>query len=94
MTTEQSINYPGENFGTSCKKAANYGAGWCDSCNVGMVGNVLHKSKKDFKAAKEARTILVSAAKSKCEGCAVAMVTDGTCGGCKISFKDGEKKKG
>lgn len=78
----------------SCKKAAKAGAGWCGSCNVGMVGNVLHKSKESFETAKQARTILVSAAKSKCETCAVAMVTDGTCESCKLTFKDGEKQKG
>lgn len=79
---------------TGCKKAVKAGAGWCDSCNAGMVGNVVHKSKKNYEAAKKARTILVSAGKSKCETCAVAMVTDGTCESCKITYKDGEKQKG
>jgi len=27
----------------------------------------------------------------KCEACAVAMVTDGNCAACKVSFKDGKK---
>ena len=29
-----------------------------------------------------------------CEKCAVAMVSDGKCGECKVSFKDGKPSKG
>ena len=77
----------------SCQKAAKNDQGRCESCDVGWVGNKVFKDKKDYKAAGEARVILTNAVKTskKCEDCAVAMVTDGTCAACKISFKDGKK---
>ncbi len=68
-------------------------SGWCDSCKVGMVGNVAYKDKADYKKAVNAREIVLAAAKSKCETCAVAMVTDGTCAACKVAYKDGKKTK-
>lgn len=75
-----------------CKKnAADHG--WCDSCKVGMVGNVAFKDKKAYDEAVEARRILTAAAESKCEKCAVAMVTDGECQECKVAYKDGKKTK-
>jgi hypothetical protein len=37
--------------------------------------------------------VLRDAAKTKCEGCAIAMVSDGKCDQCKVSFKDGKKTK-
>lgn len=77
-----------------CQKAAKKDNGWCEGCKVGLVGNKVYKNEKDYKAATKARVILAKAVKTskKCEDCAVAMVTDGTCEGCKVSFKDGKKK--
>lgn len=76
-----------------CQKAAKNDQGWCESCNKGLVGNKVYKDKKEFKAAGEARIVLAKAVETskKCETCAVAMVTDGTCDACKVSFKDGKK---
>jgi hypothetical protein len=66
--------------------------GWCDHCNVGMVGNRAFKDKEAYAEAVKAREVLLAAVKAatKCETCAVAMVTDGTCASCKISFEDGK----
>ncbi len=77
----------------SCAKAAKKDSGWCDGCKVGLVGNKLYKNAKDYKAATKARMVLAKAVETskKCETCAVAMVTDGTCDACKVSFKDGKK---
>ena len=76
-----------------CKTIAEKGKGECTGCKVGMVASLMFKDKEDFKFAKKADTILAKAVKTaaKCEGCAVAMVSDGTCDGCKVSFKDGKK---
>jgi len=76
-----------------CKTIAEKGKGECTGCKVGMVASLMFKDKEDFKSAKKANTILAKAVKTatKCEGCAVAMVSDGTCDGCKISFKEGKK---
>jgi hypothetical protein len=70
--------------------------GWCDDCNVGIVSGYAYKDKKDFKAAGHAHKVLMAAteASAKCEACAVAMVTDGTCESCKVSFKHGQMVKG
>lgn len=76
-----------------CQKAAKKDSGWCEGCKVGLVGNKLYKNEKDFKAATKARMVLAKAIKvsASCEDCAVALVTDGTCDSCKVSFKDGKK---
>jgi hypothetical protein len=76
-----------------CKKGAGTHPAWCKSCNVGWVGNVTFSDKSQWTEARAARKILVKAAAKKCDGCAVAMVTDGTCSGCKVSFKDGKPAK-
>lgn len=78
----------------SCKKNAEK-YGWCEACKVGMVGNVAFKDKDDFKKASESHDVLLAAVKAadKCETCAIAMVTDGKCDACKISYKGGKKVK-
>lgn len=75
--------------GEACKNG-----GWCEGCEAGFVAGRMYKGKDDYKAAKEAHMTLANAIKAakKCEACAVAMVTDGTCGQCKVSFEDGKKK--
>jgi hypothetical protein len=67
--------------------------GWCEGCKVGLVGHRLFKDKVAYEEAAAARETLKTAAKTaeKCEACAVAMVTDGNCTTCKVSFKDGKK---
>ncbi len=65
----------------------------CDNCKVGMVGCFAFKDKKAYDGAAKARVIVVQALKAaeKCEGCAIAMVTDAKCDACKIAYKDGKK---
>ncbi len=76
-----------------CQTIAKKGVGECTGCKVGVVASLMFKDKGDFKSAKKADMILTRAVRTaaKCEGCAVAMVSDGTCEGCKVSFKDGRK---
>lgn len=77
---------------TMCKTAAAE-HGWCDACKVGLVGNRAFNDKQDYANAVRARKILLMAAKAaeKRPSCAVAMVTDGECATCKVSFKNGMK---
>lgn len=76
-----------------CKAIAEEGKGECTSCKVGVVAGMMFKDQEDFTSAKKAGTILARAieAYQKCEGCAIAMVSDGTCEHCKVSFKGGER---
>lgn len=78
-----------------CKSIAEDGKGECSGCKVGVVAGLLFKDMYDYKTAKMADTTLAKAIKSssKCEGCAIAMVSDGTCEQCKVSFKGGETLK-
>ncbi|MGE3181900.1 MAG: hypothetical protein AB7N71_09735 [Phycisphaerae bacterium] len=75
--------------GAACKSG-----GWCSECKVGFVAGRMYKGEEQYKAAKDAHQTLVNAIKAcdKCEGCAVAMVTNGTCAQCKVSFENGKKK--
>ena len=72
-------------------KVANADNGFCSGCSVGFVANRLHKDKESYTAALASFKTLTKASKTaeKCELCAVAMVTDGACDACKVSFKDG-----
>ncbi len=67
--------------------------GRCTGCNVGFVSKRMFKDQADYDVALAARKTLVAAVEvsKKCETCAVAMVTDGKCAKCNISFKDGKK---
>ena len=69
--------------------------GWCSKCEVGMVGNVEIRNRKDFQIASEEYDKLLEARQTavRCEMCAVAMIYDGTCPSCKITYKDGEPVK-
>lgn len=79
----------------SCK-TAHKDNGFCTGCSVGFVAGRIFKSEDNYKAAKAAFATLVKAASAstKCAACAVAMVTDGECEHCKVSFKDGKKTEG
>ncbi len=75
-----------------CRKHAER-HGWCERCSVGMVGNVafhdrgLHRlATKEYDRLLEAVNMLKT-----CPWCAIAMMTDGRCPDCKISFQDGKK---
>jgi len=76
----------------ACKKNT-AGAGWCETCKAGAVGPAVFKDKKVYEEAAKAREVLLAAAEAKCEQCAVAMVTDGTCEACKIEYEHGKKKQ-
>ncbi len=67
--------------------------GWCDSCQVGMVGNVAFGNKEDFQQASRRYEVLLAAveAAGTCETCAGAMLFDSTCPICKISYINGKK---
>ncbi|MFN0137335.1 MAG: hypothetical protein ACKVS9_14625 [Phycisphaerae bacterium] len=75
----------------ACKKNLG-GHGWCDACKAGVVGNEVFKDKAQYDEAVKAHEVLETAIKAsaKCDGCAVAMVSDGKCEPCKASFKDGK----
>ncbi len=77
-----------------CKEALKSN-GWCKECKGGAVAGRFFAAKALYTAAKEAYGVLVTAnkASAKCGDCAVAMVTDGDCSGCKVSFKDGKLVK-
>lgn len=77
-------------------KTAHKDNGFCTGCSVGFVAGRLFADKDSYNAAKAALTTLVKAAtaSTKCAACAVAMVTDGECEHCKVSFKDGKKTEG
>ena len=75
-----------------CAKTAKAGEhGWCEGCQAGLVAGYGFKSKEDYDRAVKAFQIIKTAAASKCEACAVGMVTDGKCDHCKVTFKDGKK---
>jgi hypothetical protein len=67
--------------------------GWCDACGVGMVGNVAFKVRDDFEPAAKAYGVLCEAVRTlkRCESCAVAMVLDGHCPFCKLTYRNGAK---
>lgn len=70
--------------------------GFCKGCDRGIVAERAHDSKSFYDSALVAYDVIKKAVKTsaKCEKCAVAMVSDGKCGECKVSFKDGEPIKG
>ena len=85
----------------TAKKAAKCGGcktahkenGFCKHCRVGFVAGRVFAAKKVYEAATKAFETLAKAVETapKCEVCAVAMVTDGRCDSCDVSFKDGKK---
>lgn len=83
----------GEKISCSACKTKWKSGGECTGCNVGYVSHMKFK-KDDYTLASNAETILKKAIKAAedCEKCAVAIVTDGTCEACKVSFKDGTKQ--
>lgn len=77
-----------------CKKMLEgHKDGWCKKCNAGMVAGHVFKDKASYEKAEDAMKVLRKADKTKCGGCAVAMVEDGKCSHCKVSYKDGKATK-
>ena len=75
-----------------CRKATKE-SGWCDGCGVGYVAHRKYAGKKDYEQAVQAQKVLRLAAASKCETCALAMVSDGECAQCKVKYANGEESK-
>ncbi len=75
-------------------KTAHADDGFCTGCGVGFVAGRMFKGKEIHGAALAAYKTIGKAVVTakKCESCAVAMVTDGTCADCKVSFKNGKKE--
>lgn len=76
-------------------KAAFKKDGRCDKCGVGFVAGRMYDNEKDHAAALVAFKTLTKAATAAnhCEQCAVALVTDGKCKACNVSFKNGTLAK-
>ncbi len=77
-----------------CKEAAKSN-GKCEGCKVQFVGNLAFKSEKHHAHALKAAEMLEMAIKASanCEDCAVGIVTNGKCDGCKVAFKNGKMTK-
>jgi hypothetical protein len=79
----------------SCAKASKSAeGGYCDQCGGGIVGGRYYKSKAAYDAAVNARKVVSKAATAKCEQCGAAIVKDGTCEHCKVTYKNGDPTKG
>ncbi len=66
--------------------------GWCARDKVGMIGPFAIRSRPDYDQAEKALEIVrLAAVESKrCDQCAGAIITDGTCPFCRIKYKDGK----
>lgn len=62
----------------------------CRACGANVIGNRSFKDVKAFEAALPARMALQSASATKCEGCAVAVLTNGKCEKCKLEYANGQ----
>jgi hypothetical protein len=67
--------------------------GYCTGCKGGLVAGRFFKGREVFDKAEHAINVMREAAKVKCDGCAVAMLTNAKCDHCKVAFKDGKKSK-
>jgi hypothetical protein len=65
---------------------------WCATCNGGFVGSVFFPKQQIFEDARRAFAILRSATGEapRCELCACAMVYDGMCPDCRITYAEGQ----
>jgi hypothetical protein len=75
-----------------CRKNAEH-HGWCERCGVGMVSNVSHRDRRLYdQLIKEYERLLAAVEmQKKCVWCSIAMMTDGRCPDCKITYKDGRR---
>ncbi|NOS99030.1 MAG: hypothetical protein HOP29_00190 [Phycisphaerales bacterium] len=83
-----------ESHCSTCAEAFKTG-GFCDHCKEGFVGHHQYNSKESYDDAVAAYATVQAAVKdsAKCEGCATARLTDGTCKACNTAFKDGKPAK-
>lgn len=67
--------------------------GWCGDCGVGMVGHRAYEDRKEFEEVVRVRNLLNSAIErgKKCLSCAIAMINDGACVKCKVTFEGGRE---
>jgi len=74
-----------------CRKHAE-GSGWCEEHRLGMIGRVAIRDRAAFEHAAAALEVLQAANReaARCEHCAMAIVTDGWCPLCRISYKNGK----
>ena len=72
-------------------KSAFQANGQCEHCGVGFVAGHMFEDSTAYKIARAAFDTLKKAAvaASKCEGCAIAIVTDGKCAKCDVRFQGG-----
>lgn len=70
--------------------------GWCDACKLGMLGNTAVSDRKLFDEGSHAYDIMLQAveASARCDGCAMAIVTDTPCHLCKLTYRDGKATPG
>lgn len=70
--------------------------GWCDACNVGMLGNTAVTDRALFDEGARRYDILLIAidASARCDGCAMAIVTDTPCHLCQLTYRDGKSRPG
>lgn len=73
-----------------CKKLCKDG-GWCESCKQGVIHGFVFKDRKEFDSAMKAHVVVQNSCTAKCEGCAVAMSTNGKCAACNATYLDGKK---
>jgi hypothetical protein len=73
-----------------CRKNA-HGHGWCAKCGKGMLSGVEVDGRAAFEQADRAYHVLLEAVKAaeRCETCAAAMVADGRCPRCQLTYRDG-----
>lgn len=76
-----------------CKALPEKG-GICPQCGAAVFSGMVFKGKEDYDKAVRANSILATAVTTKCEDCAVAIVTDGKCEKDKATYKDGRKAEG
>lgn len=67
--------------------------GWCEACRVGLVGHRAYEDRKEFEEVVRVRNLLKSAIErgKKCLSCAIAMINDGPCVKCKVTFEGGRE---
>lgn len=67
--------------------------GYCKDCDGGIVAGVFFKGEETFAKAVRAFKLaqIANDMAATCEGCAVAMLTDGECATCHAKYSDGKR---
>ncbi len=62
--------------------------GWCESCMAGYFGNFVYCDREEFEAASAEFQLLLRAVETtkRCQSCATAMLCEGRCPECNISY--------